>query len=195
MKIDRALRQVKRYLFEHPVTDIKVLSTKTLYTGKVVDLVEDQVQHPDGRVFTHATVNHPGAVVILPLLPENRLIMVHQYRHSMGRYLFEFPAGTLRRGEDPLDCAKREIEEEVGQSAAEWINMGILYPAPGFCNEVQHLFLARELTKTEPNLDDDEILVATEKSLEEFEAMIVDGTICDAKTLAVFLRARVRGLV
>lgn len=174
---------------------VKSLSSTLVYSGKIFDLVEEKLEFPDGKVHVHAQVKHPGAVVVLPEISKGEFLMVYQYRAVIGRTLFEFPAGTLKKSEDPLVCAKRELEEETGHRAAEWIDLGILYPAPGFCSEKQHLYLARDLTESALNLDEDEILEAKRVTLAQIESMISDGMLCDGKSLALFARARMRDLI
>ena len=116
-----------------------------VYQGRVFDLVEEEILLESGRQTRFARVVHPGAVVIIPRLGARTLLLIRQYRHAVGKTILEFPAGTLDAGEDPLTCARREIAEETGHIAARWQQLGTIYPAPGFCSETQHLFLADDL--------------------------------------------------
>ncbi len=151
-------------------------------------MVEDELEH-EGRSFARVTVLHPGAAVFLPLDEDNNLLLVRQYRHPIGQMLLEAPAGTLEPNEEPLTCAKREIQEEVGMSAATWTPLGTLYPAPGFCSELQHLFLARDLTPApDAEQDEDEFIEVVPLSIGEVEEKIHSGEICDAKTIALYYR-------
>src|SRR5690606_6149008 len=116
-------------------------------------------------------------------------------RHPLGRWILELPAGTLEKDEPPLDCAQREICEEIGYAARSWQKLGELYPAPGFCDERQHIFIAQDLyEKTLPCDEDEQIEVAT-VALSELRAMITAGTVQDAKTLSALLQAQLLGLI
>jgi ADP-ribose pyrophosphatase len=139
-------------------------------------------------------VRHPGAVVFLPITAAGSMLLVRQHRMPLGRELLEAPAGTLEIGEEPLGCAQREIQEEVGMQAERWESLGTLYPAPGFCDEVQHLFVARELTPSHLPADDDEEITVVEMMQPEVLTAIRTGEICDGKTLAIILKAQLLGL-
>src|SRR5690606_29093338 len=119
---------------------VRVLGSSVLHKGKVFHVVREKLQLPDGGLVERDIGVHPGAAVFIPQLPSGEMLLVRQYRHPLGKMLLEFPAGTLNQGEDPLACAKREVREEVGYEASEWMDLGTLYPAPGFCNEVQYAY-------------------------------------------------------
>jgi ADP-ribose pyrophosphatase len=157
--------------------------------------VRDTLQNDEGKTFYHETIEHPGAVVVLPLMDDGRIVCISQYRHSIRRDILELPAGTLEKGENPAVCAGREIQEEIGMAARELIPLGTLYPAPGFCNEVQYLFVARGLYESPAQPDEDENISPVCMSVEEFEDATLGGTLSDAKSIALFMRARLRGLV
>jgi ADP-ribose pyrophosphatase len=159
------------------------------------EVVEEDVELSDGRSFMRVNLEHPGAVVILPKDQGGNLILVNQYRHSVRSYILEFPAGTLEEGEEPESCARRELQEEVKQAAKDWVSLGTLFPAPGFCNEQQHLFFASDLTSAELEADHDEVIEIVSMSVQKVEEAIVQGRIVDAKTIAAFMRARLHGLV
>jgi ADP-ribose pyrophosphatase len=173
---------------------MKILQTEVLYQGKLRG-VRDTLQNDEGKTFYHETIEHPGAVVVLPLMDDGRIVCISQYRHSIRRDILELPAGTLERGENPAVCAGREIQEEIGMAARELIPLGTLYPAPGFCNEVQYLFVARGLYESPAQPDEDENISPVFMSVEEFEDATLGGTLSDAKSIALFMRARLRGLV
>lgn len=174
---------------------VKVLSQKTLLAGRVFDLVSEEFLLPNGKKVKRDFISHPGAVIIIPRVSAGRLLMIRQYRHAIREYILEFPAGTLERGEIPLECAKREVIEECGRSAQDWIDLGVLVPAPGFCNEIQRCFLADNLKPAAQNLDEDEIIEVAEMSVSEIEAAIAQGQIKDAKSIAILARAKFMGLL
>ena len=173
----------------------QTLSSKTLLETKVFDVQSDRVVLPNGSETTRFIVQHPGAVVIVPRSASGTFLLVRQYRHAIASTILEFPAGTLETGEAPLDCAKREIIEEVGHAASSWQPLGRLYPAPGFCSEIQHLFYATELQPEFAEGDEDEIIEVVEMSLEEVKEAIAKEEMADGKSLAAFLRAQVLGLI
>jgi len=165
-----------------------------MYEGRF-RAVRDTVEYPNGKVIAHETITHPGAVVILPVSNDGGLLLVEQYRHSIASMLLEFPAGTLEAGEEPRLCAERELAEEAGFAANEWISLGVLYPAPGFCDELQHLFLARGLSTSYAKPDDDEIITLHPMSIKDFEKAIASGLVNDAKSISIFFKARLLGLL
>ncbi|MEY4667951.1 MAG: hypothetical protein RL518_650 [Pseudomonadota bacterium] len=173
---------------------MRVLNSEILYEGKL-RAVRDTVEYPDGRRHQHETIEHPGAVVILPLTATGSVVFVDQYRHSIRQHILELPAGTLERGEDPSVCAARELMEEIGRAPGELIPLGTLYPAPGFCNEVQYLFCARDLRDQKATPDDDEYITTVELSRSEIDDAIRSGRLADAKSLALVLRAMVANLL
>ncbi len=178
-----------------PDKPIVVLESEEIAQWKGSCLVRDQVRLPSGRKIDKVTVRHPGAVVILPAFADGSILLTWQYRHSIARYILELPAGTLEPDEAPLACAQREITEEVGHSAAEWIELGTIYPSPGFCDEVQYFFLARDLEPTDLNPDEDEIIEVRRYSNAQVDDAIISGAIEDGKSLALLARARARGLI
>ncbi len=171
------------------------LRTTTVYAGAKLTVEEEQVRLPTGQLARHVTVRHPGAVVLIPRGDDGTLLVLRQYRHSVRQTLLEFPAGTLELGEDPLTCAQREIAEEAGYTAAHWEALGELYPAPGFCDEVQYGFFATDLTPCEAEPDDDEIIeVVPMHSADVLEA-IRTGAMMDGKSIALYFRAHLHGLL
>lgn len=175
--------------------NIRILSSRTMFTGRVFEVVQEEVLLSNGNTSLHATVKHNGAVVILPKLNDGRFVMIRQYRHSVGKAMLEFPAGSLEVGEVPEECAAREISEETGYGAKTWKPLGTLYPAPGFCNEIQHCFYATDLFEKKLQADDDEILEVEYMTQAGFEAAILSGEISDNKSIAIFTRARLAGLL
>ncbi len=173
----------------------KTLSSEVVFQSKVFDVLRDRVLLPTGSETTLITLTHPGAVVILPKTAIGTFLLVRQYRHSIARTILEFPAGTLEPNEDPLSCAQREIKEEVGHGAKKWQSLGTLYPAPGFCTEIQHLYLAEDLSPETLAGDEDEIIEVVEMSLEEVRLAVLSGELSDGKSLSILLRAHLLGLV
>jgi ADP-ribose pyrophosphatase len=132
---------------------------------------------------------------MIPVLSDGRVIMVKQYRHAVREELIEFPAGTIDRGEKPIECAKRELVEEIGKSAGELLDIGILYPCPGFCSEIQYLFVARELADAEMGRDEDELIEVLLLEISEVHSLIKHHKILDGKTIAAFYRATALGFL
>lgn len=169
---------------------------KNIYKGKVVTLTLETVTLPNGATVELEVVRHPGAAAIVPMKDERTVILIRQFRLAAGGYIYEIPAGKLHPGEDPRLCAERELEEEIGYCAGKIERLETFFTAPGFTDEVMHLFLATGLTKTKQNLDHDEVIEVIEMPLEEAIARIRDGTIRDAKTIvglqSVYLRQRPR---
>jgi ADP-ribose pyrophosphatase len=138
------------------------------------------------RVRQFKMVDHPGAAATL-VVKDGQVLLVEQYRPAAGRKMLEIPAGTIDRSEPPLECARRELQEETGYSAEDWESLGHIYPTPGYTNEVLHLFYASGLTKGEQHLDPGEDINVRWIPLEKVEEMIDQGEINDAKTIiAVF---------
>jgi ADP-ribose pyrophosphatase len=176
-----------------------VAETKEIYKGRVIRVTVEEVVLPNGRSTRLELVRHPGASAVVPLREDGRLLLIHQFRHAVGGYLYEVPAGTLSPGETPEACARREVEEEVGHRPGRLESLGSIVTAPGFCNEVIHLFLAMELVATKQSLDPDEVLRVVEMGFDEAMAKIQDNTIRDAKSIAAlclaYERAKRLGLV
>ena len=171
---------------------------KEIYRGRVVNLDVETVTLPNGATVDLEIIRHQGAVAVVPLKDDGTVLLIRQYRHAAGGYIYEVPAGKLEPGEDPRHCAARELEEEIGYRASSLAHLLTFYTTPGFTDEVIHLFLATGLTPGNQNLDHDEVLEVVEMPLDEAMARIEDGTIRDGKTIvglqAVYLRSRESGL-
>lgn len=174
---------------------INVSTSAPLYRARTYAVCERTLEFASGEKQTYSLVKHPGAVVVAPLTADRKVLLLRQYRQAFMREIWELPAGTLGEGEDPLDCAKRELTEETNHSAARWHSLGQLYPAPGFCDEVQHLYLAQDLEPAVGTPDDDEIITVHSFTLTEFEELIRTGELSDAKSIALLLRAKLMGLL
>lgn len=162
----------------------KTLSSEKIFTGKVISLQVDEVELPNGKTSKREIIKHPGAVAIIALTVENKIVMVEQYRKAMERSIVEIPAGKLEKGEEPLECAKRELEEETGYECEKMEHLISFYTSPGFADELVHVFLAQNITQKEnaAGLDEDEFVEVLELTLEEAERYIKEGKIYDAKT-------------
>lgn len=163
----------------------RVVSSRQVYAGKVVDLRVDEIVLADGATALREVVRHPGAIVVAPLDADEHVYLVRQYRHAIGTYLVELPAGGLEPDEDPLVAAQRELREEVGLEADEWTYLGSFYSTPGFVNERLHAFLARRLREVPRDLDDDEDITVVRYSL--VWLLEHPEEVPDAKTLATLL--------
>jgi len=165
----------------------KVVSSKTLYRGKLLDLRLDEVLLSSGRRVRREIVVHPGASAILPIIEPGKILMVRQYRHPVGEVLLEIPAGTLRPGEDPMACAARELEEETGYRAENLTHLATIYPAPGYSSEILHIYLARDLRRGVQAPEMDEDISVMEMSVDQVLDGIRDGRIRDSKTIVAIL--------
>ena len=173
----------------------KTLSTREVDTvGSLTWVVED-VDFGSGTPVRRGYVKHPGAVVIIPLLGKNTVVFIEQYRHPLRKAIVELPAGTLEAGEDPRQCAAREIMEETGYRAGALVELGSLFATPGFCNEVQHVFLATDLTPASLSGDEDEKIDLYPRDLSEVESLIVSGELSDSKSISALSLARARRLL
>lgn len=169
----------------------RVVGSDRLFAGKVVSLRVDRVVLPDGREARREVVEHPGAVAVVPLLPDGRVVLVRQYRHAVGRALLEIPAGTLDEpGESLEDAALRELAEETGYRAARLTKLAAFYTAPGFCTEELTVFLATGLTHGAQSLMDDETIAVETVALDEVPALVARGEVADAKSIVGLLTAR-----
>ncbi|MDR9826536.1 NUDIX hydrolase [Vibrio sp. FNV 38] len=168
--------------------------SQLIHQWKSIRLEQEQITLPNGKVVTHTNIQHPGAAVILPITPEGDIVLVDQYRPSLKKWLLELPAGTLEADECPLACAKRELQEETGFVAEHFIELGQVTPLAGFCDEIQHLFVATgAVKKFECALDEDEIINVSLQSLDKIQAAIVNNQLTDAKTIACISKAQLCG--
>lgn len=161
----------------------RLLDSRQVYQGHFLDVRRDQVALPDGSTAHREYIRHPGAVMVVPLLDDGRLLMERQYRYPMGRVMLEFPAGKLDAGEDPAVCGRRELLEETGYSAAEWAHAGVLHNAIAYSDEGIHIYFARGLTRGAQQLDEGEFLELVTCSPEELDHLAATGELTDAKTL------------
>jgi ADP-ribose pyrophosphatase len=163
----------------------EVLATALVHHGRVFDFTKERVTLTNGVTVDMEVIRHPGAAAIVPLTDDGQVIMLKQYRHAVGGSLWEIPAGTMDPADtSPLDCARRELVEETGFSAATWDDLGELTPVPGYSDERIHLFLARDIEPATQNLDADEIVAVHPLPLAQVRRMVFEGEITDAKTIA-----------
>lgn len=159
------------------------VSSETVYRGHFLELKRDVVALPDGKQAGREYVIHPGAVMVIGLLPDGRLVMERQYRYPVRQTMIEFPAGKLDPGEGGLACAQRELLEETGYRARRWARAGVMHPVIGYATEVIEIWFADELTLGERHLDAGEFLDVFTASQDELEAWMHNGQLTDAKTI------------
>jgi ADP-ribose pyrophosphatase len=163
------------------------VSGELVFDGSLLKVHRDVVRLPDGSQGTREYIRHPGAVAIVPLFEDGRVLLERQFRYPHGREFIEIPAGKLEPGEPHLETAKRELLEETGYAAAEWKSLTVIHTAIAYTDEAIEIFLARKLTKSKRKLDVGEFLETFIVPFDEAIAMIRDGRISDAKTVAGLL--------
>ncbi len=176
------------------MTDIKpkdftehAVSSKTVYRGKLLHVLEDEVRLSDGRGTRREYIRHPGAVVIVPFLDRDTVVLVRQFRYPLARHFLEIPAGKIDPGEEPLQTARRELQEECGYEAGEWRHLTTLHPCIGYSDEHIELYLARELTHVDSAPEDGESIEILTPHFGEALDWIRTGRITDVKTIAGLL--------
>ena len=166
----------------------KTINKNYVFNGKIINVRRDDALLPDGRPCIREIVEHPGGVCVAPVTPEGNLIFVRQYRYAFSEMLVELPAGKLEKGEDPFEAGKRELEEETGYVAENFIDCGKMYATPGYCSEIIHLYAAFNMHKTQVNPDDDEFLEVFEIPVDKAVRMVMDNEIRDGKTQVLVLK-------
>jgi len=161
----------------------ELVEARQAYRGAFLDVRCDRVRLPNGNIALREYIVHPGAVMIVPLQGDGRLVVERQYRHPLARVMLEFPAGKIDPGEPPLQCAVRELAEETGYRAREWARAGILHNAIAYSSEGIEVWFARGLTAGDAALDDGEFLDVASAGVDELMALAQRGEITDAKTL------------
>ena len=154
-----------------------------MYSGNFLDVKKDNVVLPNGKNSTREWINHPGAVVIIPILPNGKIALIRQFRYAMGSEFIELPAGKIDKGETPDECAIRELEEEIGFKTKNLNFIAMIHPAIGFANENMSLYLATDLVQTNINRDSDEFLELMPTSLEHALDLVWSNKITDVKTI------------
>ena len=158
-------------------------SSKVVYKGELLDVRKDKVTLPNGKIATREWIKHSGAICCVPILPNKKIGLIRQYRYAIKKHMIEIPAGKLVWGENPENCAKRELEEEIGFKANKISFLTNIHPAIGFANEKMWLYLAEDLKKTDQKLDSDEFLELVPTKLEDAIKMVWNGSITDVKTM------------
>ena len=161
-----------------------------IYNGRVVNFHVDDITLCNGEKATRECVDHPGGVGIIALTDDEYVYMVRQFRYPYKESIYEIPAGKREKGEDPLETGKRELQEECGVVAENYIDLGRIYPSPGYTNEEIYLYAATGLTEVEQNLDEDEFLQVTKMKLTTLITKIMSGEITDAKTIAAAFKLK-----
>ena len=173
------------------ILEEKQLSSEYKFKGRIINLRQDTALLPNGNTATREVVEHPGGVCVAALTDDDELLFVKQWRYPYMEETLEIPAGKRdKKEEDPLECGKRELKEETGATAKEYIDRQPLYPTPGYINEVIYCFLATGLTFGEQNPDEDEFLEVYKVPLEKAVEMVLSGEIKDAKTQTLVLKIK-----
>ena len=166
------------------------ISSHTHFEGNIIKVIEDDVQLPDGQKVKREVVRHDPAVVVIAFEEPDIVYLINQFRYPVDQVLLEACAGIINQEEDPLLAAKRELKEETGIIAQKWDKLAEGYPAPGFCDEYMHYYLARQLSFGETQFDSDEYVELNKKSFEEIESLIDSFQLIDSKTLNAYLLLR-----
>ena len=167
----------------------KTIQSTPIFEGKVISLKVDEVTLPNGGVSKREIINHPGAVAVIAITEDHKILVVEQYRKALERSIVEIPAGKLEKGEEPIVTARRELEEETGYTTDDLTFVQAFATSPGFADEVIHVYVAKNLQKLDVPvaMDEDEFVELMEVTVEEAEAMMADGRIYDAKTAFAIL--------
>ncbi|MEW6732183.1 MAG: NUDIX hydrolase [Acidobacteriota bacterium] len=161
----------------------ELLSREMIYRGRIFELSKDYVQYKSGAAVQIDVIHHHGGAAVVALTATNEVVLVKQYRHPIGEYLLELPAGKLEVGDSPDRAAIRELSEEAGFEACDWRLLTTAYPAPGYCGEKLYIYLARELRAVERQPDFDEEIEVVYLPFKQACEMVYSGEICDAKTI------------
>jgi ADP-ribose pyrophosphatase len=156
---------------------------KNIFKGRILTLNLETARLPNGTSVELEIIRHPGAAAVVPIKDDGTVVLIRQYRHAVGGFIYEIPAGKLHPNEEPLICAARELEEEIGYRAASLELLTSIFTAPGFADEVIHIYKGTGLVPGNQQLDQDEVLKIVELPLHEALMMVQDGTIRDAKTI------------
>ena len=168
----------------------KTVSSKYIFEGQVVRLRYDEVELPDGSFSTREIVEHNGGVAVAAITDNDEIILVRQYRHPYGEVILEIPAGKMEKGEDPFECGKRELKEEVGATADHYELLAVDYPSPGYCGEKIYIYYADRLHLGENELDEGEFLEVVKVPFEKAVEMVLAGEIPDSKTQIAILKLK-----
>lgn len=175
--------------------ELKLLKRNIIYSGKVFNTIVDDVEYESGNRSIREVAEHPGGAVIFAVFPDKKVILIKQHRYPIDKFIYELPAGKLNPNEDPLDCAKRELEEETGYKANKWQKLTTIYTTPGFCSEQLHIYMAQDLYPAENgrNLEEGELTMTVEiLPLEKVIEMIKNQEIVDGKTISGVMVGKMR---
>jgi len=172
----------------------KTLSSQQIYDGRALKLRVETVKKPNGKTTTREIVEHSDCVAVVVLDSKNNAILVRQFRKAVGKILLEIPAGGIDPGEQPIDCVRRELQEEIGYLPNKIDKLGGFYEAPGYCSEYLHLYLATHLIPSQLEAEDTEDIEVVRAPLSRIPELIASGEICDAKSVAGLLRVVSLGL-
>lgn len=163
----------------------KTIETKKIYSGRIINIRIDRVELPNRKITIREIAEHPGAAAIVPITADNDVILIEQYRTAAGKTLLEIPAGKLEKGEDPHNCAERELFEETSFKPGETEYLTRFYTSPGFCNEIIYLYLGKNVEKVsfQNNLQEDEFINIKKISIEKALEKVYKGEIIDSKTI------------
>lgn len=165
------------------------LTSEPVFQGRLLNVFRDEVRLPDGKTGVREYIKHPGAVVVIPVCADGRLIFERQFRYPLRRAFLELPAGKLDPDEDILACARRELQEETGYEGDDWRHLGVMHPCIGYSNERIEIFLATGLKHVGHAWDDGEFLEIVYLTLDEARAAVFDGRITDSKTITALFWA------
>ena len=163
---------------------MRILNREELLKARNFKVARITLQNDEGKEFKRELIEHPGAACVIPMLDDDTVLMVEQWRVGARKWMIEIPAGTLEDGEDPMACAARELEEETGYKAGKLEHLFTMYPSPGILDEKMFIFMARDLTKTQTNFDEDEQIVTKPMSFRELRIQLKANNIKDGKTIA-----------
>ncbi len=164
--------------------DYETVASRPVFNGEILKVRVDEVRMPSGHVVEREIITHGGAVGIIPVTEDNKIILVEQYRHAVAKMLLEIPAGKLDPGEAPEDCARRELIEETNQAPGRLTPISSFFTSPGYSNEIFHLYVAEDLSQEVAEEAEEEIVGVVEVTVDEAVQMIKDGRIEDGKTIA-----------
>lgn len=168
----------------------KTLSQEYKYKGKILNLRVDKAELEDGSTALREVIEHNGGVCVAAIDGEGKLLMVRQFRYPYGEAILEIPAGKLEKGEEPIDCGKRELKEETGFVAEELVSLGQLYPTPAYDSEVIHMYFAKNIKEASRHLDEGEFLDVEKIPFDKAVQMVLEGEIKDAKTQVAILKLK-----